>query len=628
MRSLRGSLRWALQCLCVSFLAQPLSAAASAPVLEFVRRGDTWTGSDIRSPDCAGVAYHPPSGHLFISDSELSEYGTQTDGNGDLIYEGKNVFEVPPDVSGLVDSHYAPPYAGAPLTEPDGIAYHPLDGHFYVTDDDRHAIYRYTFNAIDGKFGDPVAAGSVSGDGSDDPEGISIDPHTGVMWVVDGESALVLAYTFDDVLDTFVYRGQFSVAAHVTNPEGIAFDAVSGHLFLVSDADNALVECTTNGVFVREYALDQLLDGTGAVLVDPQGLCFGPTSDPDDCPQYDSLYIADGGVDNNAGGNTLDGAIVELRFQRDGEAPGIANMAESNVVTAAYADLHGYLTATGGGPAHVTIHWGETDGASDTNGWDHAAPLGERSVGDFATRVSISDNEQYWYRCRAVSTNASGCVGEAWSPQSVMFGHVSDAGVPFRETFEANLPSMAGKPGPLKYQHGWMVDPIDGAFVQTDQSHGGYQAATVRQGEVFRSFGGACTGVWIDAHIQMIPSGFVPHTITAPVAAAFWIDESCNLSAYDGTTAVTVTDVSVPTGTWVRVVTYLDYTSKRWSLWLDGARVIEDFRFHSLDVAAFTRFTVRAASDNLLSHLDDISVDVVEPPDPGSSPGGMLLLIR
>ncbi len=44
-----------------------------AGVITQVDYFDTWADGVIKSTDAGGITYHPPSGHLYIADSEINE---------------------------------------------------------------------------------------------------------------------------------------------------------------------------------------------------------------------------------------------------------------------------------------------------------------------------------------------------------------------------------------------------------------------------------------------------------------------------------------------------------------------------------------------------------------------------
>ena len=290
-------------------------ASFAADRLELVSHVNLWAGSPVRSSDTSGITYHPPSGHLIIADSEISEYGSATDENGQRIFSGNNIFEVSLDLRTRFASHFAAPDSGV-ATEPVGIAYNPTDGCVYITDDDRQKIFRYRYDEGD-RFGSPIAETRTSLDlRYTDPEGIACDPTTGLLYVVSGtKEERVLAFRFDTDDGVFVSQGEFSIAAHMSDPEGIGIDPATGNVFLVSTG--GIAEFGKDGAFVQSFDFSFFNDMNVARTL-PGGLTFAPSSDPNDNPDTFSIYITHRGVDNGhfPERNTLDGAVSELRLVR------------------------------------------------------------------------------------------------------------------------------------------------------------------------------------------------------------------------------------------------------------------------------------------------------------------------
>jgi hypothetical protein len=260
----------------------PLQAQTILPVRNF----ETWSGGIIKSTDPAGIAYHPPSRNLYISDSEINEIPE--------IFEGNNIFEI--SLSGdLVFREIA-----SGNSEPTGITYNEFDGFFYVTNDDRESITRYAYN-----LNDPLETVTTTDDipSALDPEGITSDPRTGFLYIVDGADGGDQVLVYNSAL-AFQYHFQIPGG---TDAEGIAFNPLNNHLFLVSARLKKIMEYETGGTLVNEYDIS----GFMPPLKNPQGLTFGPTSDPTDEPENLSIYIADGIVDNNADPEERDGRIYE-----------------------------------------------------------------------------------------------------------------------------------------------------------------------------------------------------------------------------------------------------------------------------------------------------------------------------
>jgi Concanavalin A-like lectin/glucanases superfamily/FlgD Ig-like domain/Putative Ig domain len=260
----------------------------------------------IPSIDPAGIAYHPPSGHLFIADSEINEVAEVF---GEV---GGNIFEISLAGDSLL-SIYDTTIEGN--NEPTGITFNEFDGHFYMSNDDARKVYRYSFSEVSG-FSIDAEVSTLGDAGSGDPEGITSDPATGLIYLIDGVDQLIVVYSFDEgaMPPAFVLESVYDLAALndpenvPADPEGIAFDTRTGNLFISSDPDKAVYEFTTGGLFVEELGLDTLTPATTA----PQGLCLGPVSPAGGDLDDQSLYIADGRVDNDADPNERDGSVYEV----------------------------------------------------------------------------------------------------------------------------------------------------------------------------------------------------------------------------------------------------------------------------------------------------------------------------
>lgn len=302
----------------VAVLALLLTQGAGADRLELIRYTNLWTQSPVRSADASGVTYLADRGHLLISDSEISEYGEHTDpATGERVFAGVNVFEATLDASERHGAWLATPPNPA-RSEPVGIAWHPADGHVYITDDDQKRIFRYAFDD-EHAFGRPLTSALTSFDGRyTDPEGIAVDPTTGDLLVVSGtREERVLRFRYDARADTFAFVSDFTIDAHIADPEGIAVHPVCGHVFAI--AKGGIAEFTASGDFVQIFDYG-FLEDTGVTFTLPGGGAFAPSSDPNDARDALSLYVTCRGVDNGRfpEKNTLDGGLAELRLVREG----------------------------------------------------------------------------------------------------------------------------------------------------------------------------------------------------------------------------------------------------------------------------------------------------------------------
>jgi uncharacterized protein YjiK len=255
--------------------------------ITMVRYFDTWEGGVIKSTDPSGITYHPPSGHLYIADSEINELP---------VFTGDNIFEV--SLRGdVVFREYA-----SDNVESAGITYDEFDQFFYVVNDDNNTITRYDSN-LDNLLVEIVTTDDVLT--AKDPEGITSDPATGLLYVANGNdqngSSQVLIYD-----SNLVFQNSFFVV-ETQNPEGIALSPDNNHLFIVDGSANIIFEYTVNGLFLDEYDLT----GFSPTPTAAQGITFAPTSDQTDDPNNLALYIADGLLDNDRYPSERDGRIYE-----------------------------------------------------------------------------------------------------------------------------------------------------------------------------------------------------------------------------------------------------------------------------------------------------------------------------
>jgi uncharacterized protein YjiK len=209
--------------------------------------------------------------------------------------------------------------------EPTGIAYDATDDVFYVTNDITKVLYRYRLTG-----GGFALLDSVPAPKGADFEGVTVDASSGSIYVMDERGKAILVYTYDEGGVGFnLIRSMDLAALNPTasvprTPEGIAFDATSKNLFVVSERNLGIFEYTTNGVLVGRYTVKDF-DPTPAFgtpqhnltkIKAPQGITFGPaTSGPSP-----AFYLAGGGVDNGRGDLVFIGEppVLVPELERDG----------------------------------------------------------------------------------------------------------------------------------------------------------------------------------------------------------------------------------------------------------------------------------------------------------------------
>jgi hypothetical protein len=274
----------------------------------------------IPSIDPAGLTYHDPSGRLFIVDSEINEVSAAFGivqanlfhSNASFGIVQANLFHSNASGSALFNQWDITLQTGNEPSlnrEPTGIAFCNGDAHFYVSNDDADLVYRY---AYDGSSFTAVDAVSTS-PASNDPEGITCDPASGRIYVIGGAGINILVYEYNS---GFVFLNELDLPATAgtpsgvpSDPEGIAFDPVTGHLFVISDPDDAIFEYTQSGLFIKKLSIAALTPSPKA----PQGLTIGTSSAN---PQKMSFYISNGGIDNDQDPDERDGAVYEMEIQR------------------------------------------------------------------------------------------------------------------------------------------------------------------------------------------------------------------------------------------------------------------------------------------------------------------------
>jgi uncharacterized protein YjiK len=252
------------------------------------------------SPDPAGMAWHNLTEKILISDSEVNEM---------KIFTGDNLFAMTVDGS-LYDSLSSVGYS----EEPTGLAFNTANDHLFVADDNERRINEVDPGS-DGLFDtadDQVTFFDTRLFDSYDPEGVAFDAASQTLFIADGVNSevYIVQRGGNGVFDGVPPEGddqvsQFDTAGlGMTDPEGIEFNDINGHLYLAGNGDkDLLLEVTAGGAFV------QGIDISAANARAPSGLACGPGSFD---PETLSIFLSDRGVDNGADPNENDGKIYEM----------------------------------------------------------------------------------------------------------------------------------------------------------------------------------------------------------------------------------------------------------------------------------------------------------------------------
>ncbi len=277
-----------------------LPRAAAQPTISLIRtiRSSDWAKP---SPDPMGLSFQIATGRLIVSDSEVEET---------RLYEGANVF-LSTGKGRLKGTFTTTSFTSEPEDVSVGVGKRDL---FFV-DDNLDRVFRLRAGG-DHRFGtkdDRVTSFGTRVFGSRDPEGLAYA--AGSLFVTDGEGRKVYRIdrgsdggfdgvppAGDDTVTSFDTR-----ALKMSDPEDVAYDPTSQHLFLVSRGRSTIVETTLDGDLVNRFDISF----TGIVAA--SGLALVPSRSD---PSVLRLVVADRGLDNNPHPRENDGRIFVLRLSR------------------------------------------------------------------------------------------------------------------------------------------------------------------------------------------------------------------------------------------------------------------------------------------------------------------------
>ncbi len=318
---LRVSVGVCIAALAASAVGAPIDNGAVFQVLRYETGFDSeGQALEVPSIDPSGVTYHDPTGHIFIVDSEIEEVAE--------VYSvvDANVFETTLAGDVLIAAYDVTRLGN---TEPTGIAYSAFDDHFYMTNDHLRLLTRYAFTPGLG-FTVVASVNTFLTAGVDDPEGVTVDPASGLIYVLDEALRRIAVYGWQEGVGLVVQNvidltATFPPGQAPNAPEGIAFDPESGHLFIVSHllVDQTLYECTIGGELLVTYGLDEL----DPAAIDMQGLAVAPIPAPAGGPTW-GLLLTDGRIDNDDDPAERDGAVTLIHVNRP---PHVAPVPDSSV---------------------------------------------------------------------------------------------------------------------------------------------------------------------------------------------------------------------------------------------------------------------------------------------------------
>ena len=198
------------------------------------------------------------------------------------------------------------------------------------------------------------------------------------------------------------------------------------------------------------------------------------------------------------------------------------------------------------------------------------------------------------------------------------------AGLPFAEHFESDTVQL----GLIHGQNGWEASPTNGGYVQTNVFYENAQALSISNSAgmdtwVRHLFADSNRVVWVEFYQRTDPVATPTGTINS--AATWLFNAAGRLKVYDGQVGtnggwVTLTNhVPFAPPQWVWAVTRLDYDSRRWSIYLNGALLASDLGFAAPAGKNFSAVTLQAKS----GLADSIGISLTPPEAIDSDSDGM-----
>jgi Bacterial Ig domain/RTX calcium-binding nonapeptide repeat (4 copies) len=252
-------------------------------------------GANIGAVDPAGIVWVPEhGGHpgtLFLSDSEVDEppynspynlFALNTDGTpqGDSFKISLDNF----------------------TKEPTGLAYNPLNGYLYISDDDLDKIFWVDPDNPTVKLGE-FATRPVGGT---DPEDIAINPNNGNIFISNG----VPSHTIIELTSTGTPVSITTVPNVVKDMEALAYDAKHDVFFVGGGFSDNIWVVDRAGTILDTISLAAYRNPVSGTHVAVKDIAFAPTSNPNDDPAAMNLYVADYGLTHLPNDN--DGRVLEI----------------------------------------------------------------------------------------------------------------------------------------------------------------------------------------------------------------------------------------------------------------------------------------------------------------------------
>ena len=346
------------------------------------------------SPDPSGIAWNPTGNRFLISDSEVEEMA---------LFQGANLFELNLQGS-LTGSGNFSGVGPSFINEPTGTSFDPASGDLFMSDDIRRKVFRIDPGA-DGDFGNAddtrVSSLDTAAFGNTDPEDVAYDTDSGHLFTADGAGREVYRVSpgsngaFDGVPPggDDVLVSQFDTAQYGSvGTEGLGYDPARNTLLIVDPGTKKIFETTKAGILLNTIDLSVANPRHAEDVVLAPSLAN---------PAVTNMYVVARGQDNNANPDENDGKMHELSVSlpsMGNQAP-VADAGPNRSVTMPNsATLAGSISDDGlpaGAP--LTSTWSQLPGAPGTatfsNPTSPTTDVTFSAPGTYVLRLTASDTE-------------------------------------------------------------------------------------------------------------------------------------------------------------------------------------------------------------------------------------------
>jgi Ca2+-binding RTX toxin-like protein len=273
-------------------------------------------GSNIGAVDPSGIVWVPGqsggAGTLFLADSEVDEAPYSSPYNLFAL----NLDGTPRDDAFRFNLQSF-------TKEPTGLAYNPLDGFLYISDDDAFKIFWVDPAHPDVKVGE---LDTLTRGGSD-PEDIAINPVNGNIFIANGTPS----HTIVEIARTGELVSTTYVPDVVQDMEALAYDHVHDVFFVGGGFSSTIWAVDRAGTILNTIDLGAYRNPVNGARVAVKDIAFAPSSNPNDDPGAMNLYVADYGLTHSLTATDNDGRIFEIDLMND--APTATNLSSAEIYT-------------------------------------------------------------------------------------------------------------------------------------------------------------------------------------------------------------------------------------------------------------------------------------------------------